>query len=178
MDDQLNQAKDNFIQGLSRISQFWGFPKAMGAIYGALYLSPAPLSLDDLVEQVGVTKGAVSTNVRSLERLGMAHLRVQIGERKDYYTAETDFWKIVRGILREREKTEFDHAIRTVGESLELVTTAHQDREDAELAAFYQQRLQAMESFFHTLDNLVATVLALDELRLGTIQKMFGREKK
>jgi DNA-binding transcriptional regulator GbsR (MarR family) len=178
MDGQLIQARENFIQGLSRISQFWGFPKAMGAIYGALYLSPVPLSLDDLVEQVGVTKGAVSTNVRSLERLGMVHLRVQIGERKDYYVAETDFWKIVRGILREREKTEFDHAIRTVGESLELVKTAQKDREEAELAAFYQQRLQAMESFFHTLDNLVATVLALDELRLGTVQKMFGREKK
>ena len=76
-------ARQHFIQGLSRISQFWGFPKAMGAIFGALYLSPNPLSLDELVEQVEVTKGAVSTNVRALERLGMFHIQIVIGERKD-----------------------------------------------------------------------------------------------
>src|SRR5512139_2675922 len=103
MSDNLLQAREHFLQGVSRISAFWGFPKAMGAIYGALYLSPQPLSLDELVEQVSVTKGAVSTNVRALERLGMVHRRIQVGERKDYYIAETDFWKIVKGILRERE---------------------------------------------------------------------------
>ena len=58
MDSDLTAAREEFIQGMSRISHFWGFPKAMGAIYGAIYLSPAPLSLDEIVEQVGVTKGA------------------------------------------------------------------------------------------------------------------------
>ena len=84
MAETLDQARDTLIQGLSRISQFWGFPRGMGAIFGALYLSPLPLSLDELVEQVGITKGAVSTNVRSLERLGMVHPHLEIGERKDF----------------------------------------------------------------------------------------------
>ena len=120
MDNSLSQARQNFIQGMSRISFFWGFPKAMGAIFGAIYLSPGPLSLDQLVEQVSVSKGAVSTNVRQLERLGMVQKHLRVGDRKDYYSAETDFWKIVKGILREREKQEFDIAIRTVDLSLEL----------------------------------------------------------
>ena len=68
-EEQFTQARAHFIQGMSRISSFWGFPKAMGAIYGAIYLSPNPLSLDEIVIQVGVTKGAVSTHVRQLERL-------------------------------------------------------------------------------------------------------------
>ena len=54
MEDQLVQAREHFIQGMSRISQFWGFSRAMGAIYGAIYLSQDVLSLDELVEQVGV----------------------------------------------------------------------------------------------------------------------------
>jgi len=178
MADALLQARDHFIQGMSRISHFWGFPKGMGAIYGAIYLSPTPLSLDDLVEQANISKGAVSTNVRMLERLGMVHKHIQIGERRDFYTAETDFWKIVKGILREREKNEFDLALRTVEQSLESVETGPVSSENAELAVFYHKRMQTMKAFFHNLDNLVATVLALDELRAGTIERLFGRRKE
>ena len=177
-DSKLFSARQHFIQGMSRISQFWGFPKAMGAIYGALYLSPEPLSLDELVEQVGVTKGAVSTNVRALERLGMVHQHIQLGERKDFYIAENDFWKIVRNLLKEREKSEFDHALNTVSESLEMSAGAIHDPEQAELARFYQQRLAAMQTFFRSLDNLVATLLALDELRLGALEKLLGIKKQ
>lgn len=174
MDEQLSNASDNFIQGISRISNFWGFPKAMGAIYGAIYLSPTPITLDDLVEQVGVSKGAVSTNARQLERLGMIHKHVVIGDRKDYYSAETDFWKIIKGILREREKSEFDTALRSVSDSLELVQSAEISPADAELAAFYEQRLQAMQNFFKTLDNIVATALLLEELRITKIGQLFS----
>ncbi len=176
MDNSLTQARDTLIQGMSQISLFWGFPKGMGAIFGALYLSATPLSLDDLVSRVGITKGAVCTNVRTLQRLGMVHPVVQIGERKDYYAAETDFWKIARGLLKEREKSEFDQALRSVGESIETVeqvlARANLTPEEAELAVFYHQRLSIMQSFFHTLDHLVATLLALDELRLNEIDKL------
>ncbi|MCP5101139.1 MAG: hypothetical protein GY943_36800 [Chloroflexi bacterium] len=175
MDSSLEEARQHFIQGMSRISHFWGFPKALGAIYGAVYLSPEPLSLDVIVTQVGVSKGAVSTNARTLERLGMVHKQLQLGDRKDYYIAETDFWKIVRGVLREREKNEFDVALRTVGESLTMVKEVDLTAGDGETAVFYQQRMENMQRFFNSLDNLVSTLITLDELRLGTIQKLFSK---
>lgn len=175
MNQDLEIARNNFIQGMSRITDFWGFPKAMGAIYGVVYLSPTPISLDELVEQANVTKGAVSTHVRSLERLGLLHKHMALGDRKDYYTAETDFWKVIRSLLREREKNDFDRSLKAVGESLTQVQAAQIEPNEAELAQFYQQRLQNMKSFFDSIDSLVATVVALDELRLGTIQRLFGK---
>jgi DNA-binding transcriptional regulator GbsR (MarR family) len=171
------QARQTFIQGLSRISHFWGFPKAMGAIYGAIYLSPSPLGLDDLVNQIGVTKGAVSTNVRQLERLGMIHKRLIIGDRKDYYFAETDFWKIIKGILREREKSEFDIALMSVSKSLEMVNKL-KSAEDQEIIHFYQQRLYNMQKIFKTLDKIVATALALEELGMNNIRRLFNERVK
>ena len=175
MDETLLEAEQNFIQGMSRISHFWGFPKAMGAIYGAIYLSQEPVSLDELVERVGVTKGSVSTNVRTLERLGMVHKKMQLGDRKDYYIAETDFWKIIRAVLREREQQEFDQALKTVGESLEMVNTAVSNPDTAEQAQFYHERMKNMQEFFNNLDNLVATMIAIDDLRSNTISKLFSR---
>lgn len=173
----LRQSRDNFILGMTRISHFWGFPKAMGAIYGAIYLSPQAISLDELVEQANVTKGAVSTNVRYLERMGMVHKIVRIGERKDYYTAETDFWKVIKGLLREREKSEFDRALRSVDDSLALLdpkAAKGMSSEDAELAGFYRQRMNAMQTFFRSLDQLVAMVMAFDSLRIGALRKLLG----
>jgi HTH-type transcriptional regulator, glycine betaine synthesis regulator len=176
---QIERARANTIQGLSHISNFWGFSKGMGAIFGVLFLSPSPLSLDELVEQVGITKGAVSTNVRQLERLGLVHQQIVIGERKDYYEAETDFWKVVKSVLREREQNEFDRAIRTVSESLEMVESASDlSPEEVTQAMFYQKRMKTLADFFKMLDNLVAMILALDSLRLNPLEMWFGKEDR
>lgn len=165
------EARENFIQGVSRISHFWGFPKAMGAIFGAVYLSPEPITLDELVTQIGVSKGAVSTNIRNLERLGIVHKKIILGDRKDYYTAETDFWKVVKGILREREKNEFNYAIMSVGESINMLEEDADDIEDLKTASFYKERMLALKQFFDSLDNLVATLLAIDDIKSNVLKK-------
>ena len=171
-ESRLTEAHNHFVQGMSRISNFWGFPKAMGAIY----LSPTPLSLDEIVEQVGVSKGAVSTNVRHLERLNMVHRQLQVGDRKDYYTAETDFWKMIKSILSQREQQEFDKAINTVSESLDM---AAESDENPELSAFYQDRMMAMQSFFKTLDSLFSAFLALEGLvSLSSVRSMLEKARK
>lgn len=175
MDSELLQARENFIQGMSRISSFWGFPRAMGAIFGAIYLSPTPLSLDEISEQVNASKGAVSTHVRRLERLGMVHKQIRLGDRKDYYESEEDFWKIIKGVLREREQSEFDLALNTVGESLDMVKASRPPQTDKELAAFYEKRMESMQRFFDNLDNIVATLLAIDEMRLNSLARLIGK---
>ncbi len=177
MNQELIEARKHFIQGMSRVTHFWGFPKAMGAIYGAIYLSSEAVSLDDLVMQVGVSKGAVSTNVRLLERLNMVHRQVQVGDRKDYYIAEADFWKVMKSIMQEREKNEFALALRTVGESLDMVNGAEISADEAELAAFYQERMRSMKGFFDQLDSLVAMLISLDALRLSALMRFFGNNK-
>ena len=173
MNREMETAHEHFIGGLSRIAHFWGFPKGMGAIYGAVYLSPDQLTLDDLVKSVGITKGAVSTNVRVLERMGMIHKQVKIGDRKDYYSAETDFWKIIRGILSEREKNEFSLALKSVSESLDMVKKSKPAVVDRELSDFYKKRMNEMSDFFDALDRIVAAFVAIDNLRSGTVKKLF-----
>jgi DNA-binding transcriptional regulator GbsR (MarR family) len=167
MAEDLKQLKLDFISGLSNISGFWGFPKGMGAIFAVLYLSPGALSLDDLVSQTGLTKGAISTNVRGLARLGLIHPVAQLGDRKDYYVAETDFYRAVRAILQERRNSDFDQAVATVKNTLEKLQS--EQGTDAE-HAFLVERLQALKAFFDALDSLVNAVARLDSLGLNTVQ--------
>jgi HTH-type transcriptional regulator, glycine betaine synthesis regulator len=167
MAEDLGRLKQDFISGLSSISSFWGFPKGMGAIFAVLYLSPGTLSLDDLVSQTGLTKGAISTNVRGLVRLGLVHPASQLGDRKDYYIAETDFYRAVRAILQERRNTDFDRAVATVQVTLEKLES--REWPDPE-RAFLLERLRALKEFFDTLDSLVNAVARLDSLGLHTVQ--------
>ncbi len=170
--NDLNEARDSMIGNLSRISDFWGYPRAMGGLYAALYLSPRPVSLDELVPMVGVTKGAISTNIRALEQLGMVHRRLRAGDRKDYYEADTDFWKIAKTVLERRQKPEFDAALSGVSQTLGRVRSRPRHRPDSELADFYEKRLEAMERFFHTLDGIVAALLQLERLRAGGLKSL------
>ena len=178
--NDLDEARQRMIENLSRISEFWGYSRAMGGLYAALYLSPGPISLDDLVPIVGVTKGAISTNVRALEQLGMVHRHVRAGDRKDYYEADTDFWKIAKTVLERRQKPEFDQALNEVSATLQQVRSRPRSRSqgDSELARFYEQRLEAMERFFHTLDGIVATLLQMERLREDGLKALFpGRAR-
>jgi DNA-binding transcriptional regulator GbsR (MarR family) len=166
MTDDLPQIKQNFVEGLSHISQFWGFPKGMGAIFAVLYLSPDPLSLDEIVTQAGLTKGAISTNVRALSRMGLIHPVTRFGDRKDYYEAEADFYKSIRAILKERQSSEFDQAVASVQTTLRKLETGKSDPE----RAFLIERVRALNSFFNILDTLVSAVARLDSLGPKTIQ--------
>src|SRR5215471_10065703 len=118
MDKSLLTIKNDFTEGLSEISRFWGFPKGMGAIFAVLYLSPTPLSLDEIVEETGLTKGAVSIEIRALARMGLVHRSSKLGDRKDYYEAEADFYAAIRSILKERQNSEFDRAVSSVKDTL------------------------------------------------------------
>ncbi len=171
MSRELPQIKQNFVEGLSHISHFWGFPKGVGAIFAALYLSPAPLSLDELVQQSGLTKGAVSTDVRALARLGLVHRSSRLGDRKDYYEAETDFYKAIRSILGERQNREFDSAVRSVRETLEKLQAVKGSVDEAE-RKFLLERVQALQDFFGAIDSLSRAVSRLDSLGMSTIQNI------
>ncbi len=168
MKENITQIKQDFIEGLSNISGFWGFPKGMGAIFAVLYLSPVPLSLDELVTRTQLTKGAISSNVRALARLGLIHPSARLGDRKDYYRAETDFYRAVRSILKERRDSEFDRSVATVHTTLERLEG--NTSEDGPEQAFLVERVKALKDFFDALDALVGAVTRLEDLGLNTVQ--------
>lgn len=175
---QIEEIKNDFTQGLSQISQFWGFPKSMGAIFAVLYLSPSALSLDELVSKTGFTKGAISTGVRSLARMGLIHRQSKLGDRKDYYIAESDFYKAIRAILKGRENSEFDRALSSVKDTLGELKVGSTSVNDSEEWDFVQERVGEMQSFFDGLDSLVRVVAALDTMNQNTVQKVIGLLKK
>lgn len=170
MTESLEPIKNELVEGLSGISAFWGFPKGMGAIFAMLYLAPTPLSLDELVSQTGLTKGAISTNVRALARMGLIHPVTRLGDRKDYYEAETNFYRSIRTLLMERQNGEFARAIASVQSVLEKLETGAGG--EAAERAFLTERVRALNDFFNAIDALASAAARLDGLGLGTVQSI------
>jgi DNA-binding transcriptional regulator GbsR (MarR family) len=175
LDKLLTEAKEILIEGMGKVSSFWGFSRAMGQIYGLLYLSSEPLTLDEIAQQLGMSKGNVSLNTRSTERWGLIKRSNKKSDRKDYYEAEIDFWKVIKDILRERDKKEFDRALQAVSESLALVSQSKSLSPTGE-AQFYRERLKHMQEFFNAIDRMAQAILALDKLRLSGLIKL-GSDK-
>lgn len=171
MSKSLKTIKKDFTQGLSQISRFWGFPKGMGAIFAVLYLSPTSLSLDEIVKETGLTKGAVSTEVRVLARMGLVHRSTKLGDRKDYYEAETDFYTAIRSILQERQNSEFDRAVRSVKDTLTSMDENWVEDDDWH---FVYERVQALQDFFDAIDSLSKAVIRLESLGLSNVTKILG----
>ena len=171
MPQSLTSIKKDFTEGLSQISRFWGFPKGMGAIFAVLYLSPAPLSLDEIVAETGLTKGAISTEIRALARMGLVHRSTKLGDRKDYYEAEADFYAAIKSILKERQNSEFDRAIGSVKAAL---TAMDENWVDNDEWKFTYKRVQALQEFFDAVDSLSKAVIKLESLGLSNVSKVLS----
>lgn len=171
MPQSLSSIKQDFTEGLSQISRFWGFPKGMGAIFGVLYLAPTPLSLDEIVAETGLTKGAISTEIRALARMGLVHRSTKLGDRKDYYEAEADFYAAIKSILKERQNSEFDRAVRSVTETLATMEVNWVENEEWN---FVYERVKALQDFFNAIDSLSQAVMRLEKLGLANVTKILG----
>jgi DNA-binding transcriptional regulator GbsR (MarR family) len=103
---------------IGRLIEFWGFKRNMGRVWTVLYLSPEPLSAEDLRQALQLSSGAVSMTVSELARWGVVR-RVWIqGERKDFYTAEVQLWRMISRVFNERERGEILAAIDVLEEAL------------------------------------------------------------
>jgi DNA-binding transcriptional regulator GbsR (MarR family) len=113
--DELDQARALAIDACGRIAEFWGFTRTMGRAFGLLYLSREPLPQAEIQSRLGISAGSASMTLAALGRWGVVHKIWVRGQRREHYQAETDFWKMISGVLNERERREISAAVEVVG---------------------------------------------------------------
>ncbi|MCQ3929210.1 MAG: hypothetical protein DPW16_02030 [Chloroflexi bacterium] len=161
LDQTLQAVNDSMLEGLGQLADYFGYNKVMGQLYGALLLSPGPLSLDDLVEHLGKSKASISMNIRTLEHMGIVR-EVWVREtRKKYYEAESDLWKVIQNVIGSREIRDIDRALSV------LETNINRLREkmpamDADLkktATHYVTQIDQLSDFFKLARYLLTSIL-------------------
>lgn len=160
-DPILKAVNDSMLEGLGQLADYFGYNKVMGKMYGALLLSPEAMSLDDLMSHLDVSKASVSMNMRMLESLGIVREVWVRGDRRKYYEAESDFWKILTNVLGSRELRDVNQALEVLeGNINELREGAPtMNTENEKLAGFYIERIDQMKDFFHFAKLILTSIL-------------------
>jgi len=161
--EALQMVHDSMLDGLGKLSDYFGFNKLMGQLYAALLMSAEPLSLDDLMERLSISKASVSMNLRTLEHMGMVRqvwMRGKSGRRK-YYEAETDFIQIITNILSGREMRDVERALHVMDENTQLLSDVMQnmDDDDRKHAELYLERMQQMQTLFRFAQLVITSLL-------------------
>lgn len=138
----MESARWEMVEAGGRTAQSFGLSRLFGQLYVLLYLNPEPLCLDDLAAQLGVSKASVSIACRQLESWGAVRGVWVRGDRRDFYTAETDVGKWVQGGLLASVNKKLESARRQIERSLRLV---EEGPGDDGRRTFLRQRLREAE---------------------------------
>ena len=139
INDLEKQVVDVFVDGVRVL----GLPRSIGEIYGLLFIAPKPLSLDDFVSRLGISKGSASQGLRTLRDLGAVKETSGEGVRRVYYEADVELKRLVGGFVREQVRPHLESGQLKVGRLLESVAEV----EDPELREFYDERVEKLETW-------------------------------
>lgn len=113
---EIQEGKLKFIEAWGRLAGSWSIPPAMAQMHALLLVSPEPLTADQVKEELDISTGNVSMNLRALVEWGLVYRESQANERKDVYVAEKDMWKVVRQIIINRKKRELEPMLQVLDE--------------------------------------------------------------
>lgn len=128
IDPTLEEARERFVALWSQMGSNWGVPRSMAEVHALLYIIGRPMNTDEVMEQLHISRGSASMTLRSLVEWGIisrVHMR---GDRKEYFQAEQDVWKLFRVILRERKKREVDPLLESLRACRELTADKEPSR--------------------------------------------------
>ncbi len=139
--EQLKRARDEFVAQWGAMGSQWGINRTMAQIHALLMVSPEPMSTDEVMEDLQVSRGNAHTNLKELVAWGLVRMVVKKGERRDFFEAEKDVWVIFTIVTRERKKREIEPALSVLNHCSEV----SREMKTPEGQAFHSQMRQLEE---------------------------------
>ena len=155
---KLGAARDEFITQWGAMGSAWGINRTMAQIHALLLVTDRPLSTDEIMEDLRISRGNANMNLRDLAGWGLIRSVIRKGERREYFEAEKDVWKMFCTIVRERKRREIRPAINVLKDCIERTD----DLTSAEAVAFTRQT-RALCEFMEMADGVLSKVVRSQE---------------
>jgi len=163
---ELEQAKQQFIQTWGNFGTQWGINKSMAQVHALLLVSERPLSTEEVMEQLSISRGNANMNIRDLINWQLVYKESVVGDRKEYFRAEKDMWEVAKRIVRERKRRE----IEPLQQHLAELKKVDQSYESISFVA----TIENIERLVTRLDSLSDTLMKADEhVFFGKIVQFF-----
>ena len=161
-DPSLHQLEQQVISFFVDGVRILGLPNSIGEIYGILFISQTPLSLDDLVDRLQISKGSASQGIRMLKNLGAIHTAPSPDPslRKTYYEPAVELKRLVGGFIREQ----ITPHIRSGSTKLTSLKQQAESLEHPDTQQFAIERISRLQHWLKTSGKI-----------LPVIQKLLGQ---
>lgn len=147
----------------------WGINRTVAQIYALLYLSPDPLTADDVSSSLAIARSTVSTGLHELQSWGVVKVLHVLGDRRDHFTTMKDIWEIFRIILDERKRREIDPTLEVLQESVSELQIQGEDQE------YVEERVNDMLDFFETVSVVYEQYEKIPTDRLKDLFRMSNK---
>ena len=163
---ELQAAKQKFIQSWGALGSSWGINRTMAQIHALLLVAPDPLSADETMEELQISRGNANMNIRALIDWGLLFKTLKTGDRKEYFIAEKDMWEVMKCIITQRKKRELEPMLKVLDEISAVDGNAPEDQE-------FEKVIQDIKLFSSKADASLDTLLKADSnWFIGTFLKM------
>ncbi len=170
MNLELEKVRDSFIEAIGELSASLGLNRSIGQLYALLYLNNEPLSLDDMVKILKISKGNVSVNIRELERWGAVRRVWRKGSRRDYYKSEPDVLNIVSNRLKEGLQRRMNNTMSAIDKMFELIDRKEFSAAEEKTAMIYAKKLNEVRELHSLAENFLENISAfLSKKRISTL---------
>lgn len=165
-----NQALDQFVQLWGDMASAWGINKTMSQIHALLYAESNPLDTDSIMRKLEISRGNANMNLHRLLEWQLIHKVSFKGDRKDYYTAETDVWSIVSIIIKERQQQEIAPIREKLAECiLTLESGGLNDKESKE----FKKRIENYNEFLEMFERFTDALLPyINKKNVGFLKQL------
>lgn len=155
----LRQSQERFVALWGQMGANWGIARTMAEVHATLFIMGRPMNTDEIMEFLQISRGNASMTLRALVDWGIVQRIHRRGDRKEYFQAEQDVWKLFRTILRERKKREVDPVIDELRHCRSLTQHVRSADVPADELAAHNSRLDDMLTFMEMLDEITRSVI-------------------
>lgn len=165
---KLQAAKDEFVVEWGAMGSAWGINRTMAQIHALLMVTPQSLSTDEIMADLKISRGNANTNLRDLIGWGLIRSVIKKGERKEFFEAEKDVWKIFCTVARERKRREIDPVLAVLNKCRDQT----KDLKSEEAQTFNNQ-INALADFVSTASKTMDRVASSSQSTLMPIALKF-----
>ncbi|WP_404458689.1 GbsR/MarR family transcriptional regulator [Oceanobacillus kapialis] len=159
--DRYDETIEKFIQVIAKNMNLYGITSSVGRLYGVLYFSDNPMTLDDMRDALKMSKTSMSTGVRALSDMKMVESTFRKGTRKDMYQSEEDWYKSFTSLFgnrwRQHTETNIEEAEETIAE-LEAILVRTEDDDLTQKITDDIERLRYAQNYYEWVMKFIQVV--------------------
>jgi DNA-binding transcriptional regulator GbsR (MarR family) len=163
---RLTPIMERYVLHWGEMGARWGVNRSVAQIHALLYLSPQPLTAEEIADTLALARSNVSTSLRELQGWGLVTLTHVMGDRRDHFEAKADLWELLLTIVEERKRREVDPTLTMLRQCV------LEAGEDKETDPAIKERIERMLGFLETLTNWYQQMRAVPKPTLVALMKM------